>query len=405
VTRSRQKRILTINTGSSSLKLALYEMGDQKEEALLALEINRIGAQTGSLQVVDGQGKHSANLQSPFPTQADALGAGFEWLRKHRLDEGIDAVGHRIVSGGALHSEPQMITPELFSSLRGLVPVDPDHMPQAISAIEAVSQTYPELPQVACFDSAFHRTMPRVAQQLGVPARYFDQGILRYGFHGISYEYIMWELRKFDPLLAQKRIVIAHLGHGASMAAIKGGKSLDTSMAFTPASGLVMGTRSGDLDPGILIYLLRQQGATVESVNRMLNQQSGLLGVSGLSGDMKDLLDQESVNPRAAQAIALFCYCARKYIAAYAGVLGGLDLVIFTGGIGENAAPVRGRICRDLEFLGIEIDANRNLTNGPMISRDGCRVQVRVMKTNENLMIARHAAGLLSQARKARGSV
>ena len=372
---------------------------------MLAVEVNRIGAQTSSLRVVDGEGKQSADLQSPFPTQAAALVAGFEWLRNHTLDDNIDAVGHRIVSGGALRSEPQMITSQLLSSLRDHIPVDPDHMPQAVSAIEAVSQRFPDLPQVACFDSAFHRTMPRVAQQLGIPARFFDQGILRYGFHGISYEYVMWELRKLDSDLAEMRIVAAHLGHGASVTAIKGGKSLDTSMAFTPASGLVMGTRSGDLDPGVLIYLLRQQGSTVESVNRILNQQSGLLGISDLSGDMKDLLDQESVNPRAAEAVDLFCYCARKYIAAYAGVLGGLDLVIFTGGIGENAAPIRGRICAGLEFLGIGIDPENNQTGAPVISRDGSRVQVRVMKTNENLMIARHAAGLLSRARKARGSV
>jgi acetate kinase len=379
-------------------------MGHQ-EELLLAVEVNRIGAKDGLLRVFDGHGKQSATLPASFPNQNDAMVAGFEWLRKHRLEQDIDAAGHRIVFGGAVHSEPQMITPQLLSSLRGLVPVDPDHLPQSIGAIEAVRQRFPALPQVACFDSDFHRSMPLVAQTLGVPARYFGQGVLRYGFHGISYEYIVWELRKLDPNLAERRLVVAHLGHGASMAAIQGGKSFDTSMAFTPASGLVMGTRSGDLDPGVLIYLLRQQGATVESVNRMLNQQSGLLGISGLSGDMKDLLDRESANPRAAEAVELFCYGARKYVAAYAGVLGGLDLVVFTGGIGENAAPVRGRICAGLDFLGIDIDPDRNRANAPVISRDGSRVQVRVMKTNENLMIARHAAGVLSQTRKAGGSV
>lgn len=236
--------------------------------------------------------------------------------------------------------------------------------------------------------------MPRVAQICPLPKHYYEEGVLRYGFHGLSYEYILSELPALDGDLASGRVIVAHLGNGASMAAIKGGKSLDTSMGFTPVAGLVMGTRSGDLDPGVLAYLSEEKGMTGSALATLINKQSGLLGISGLSQDMRDLLDQEAVDPDAAIAIALYCYTAKKYIGAYAAILGGLDILVFTAGVGEHAAPIRDRICSGLEFLGIEIDPGRNRSNAPVISSDESRVKVRVMKTNEDLMIARHAARL-----------
>ncbi len=233
-----------------------------------------------------------------------------------------------------------------------------------------------------------------MAQLCPLPKHYYDEGVLRYGFHGLSYEYILSELPALDGELAGGRVIVAHLGNGASMAAIKGGKSLDTSMGFTPSAGLVMGSRSGDLDPGVLAYLSQEKGMAGSALSALINKQSGLLGVSGLSGDMRDLLEKEAVNPDAAAAIALYCYAAKKYVGAYAAVLGGLDILVFTAGVGEHAAPIRERICSGLEFLGIEIDPERNCANAPVVSSDESRVKVRVMTTNEDLMIARHAARL-----------
>jgi len=393
-------RILTINSGSSSLKVALYAIGD-RETLILGAEAERIGKSTGQLRVTDGRGKQSIHPQVRLSNQSEAFEAAFEVLERQTLGETFDAISHRIVHGGRRHVEPQRITPQLIAELRALVPLDPDHLPQAINDLEKVSRKYPDVPQIACFDTAFHRTMPRVAQLCPLPTRYFDEGILRYGFHGISYEYILSELRVLDGGLADGRIVVAHLGSGASMAAIQGGRSLDTSMGFTPASGLLMGTRSGDIDPGVLVHLLSREKQNAEHINTLINKQAGLLGVSGISADMQDLLAQEEANSNAADAIALFCYRAKKYLAAYAAVLGGLDVVVFTAGIGEHAPVIRERICMGMEFFGIQIDPARNRVNAPVISTDDSRVKVRVMNTNENLMLARHAARLLNQTKGA----
>ena len=396
-------RILTINSGSSSLKVALYAIGD-RETLIIGAEADRIGKSTAQLRVTDGRGQQSIHPQARLSNQSEAFEAAFEVLERQAPGENFDAIGHRIVHGGRRYVEPQRITFELVAELRALVPMDPDHLPQAINDIEIVSRKYPDVGQIACFDTAFHRTMPRVAQLCPLPARYFDQGILRYGFHGISYEYILSELRVLDGRLADGRVVVAHLGSGASMAAIRGGQSLDTSMGFTPASGLLMSTRSGDIDPGVLVHLLSREGQNAETINTLINKQAGLLGVSGISADMQDLLAQEEANSNAADAIALFCYRAKKYLAAYAAVLGGLDIVVFTAGIGEHAPIIRERICMGLGFCGIQIDPARNRVNAPVISTDDSRVKVRVVKTNENLMLARHAARLLNQTKEAQRS-
>ena len=388
-------RLLTINTGSSSLKAALYEMG-QAERLDLAAQADRISQSGSRIRITDAQGKTLLDQQRDLKDHAAALQAFFDWLQEHASDKKLDAVGHRVVHGGSRYSAPQLIDDELVRTLQDLVPIDPNHLPQAIDAIQVVGRAYPSLPQVACFDTAFHRTMPRVAQMFALPRKYLDAGVVRYGFHGLSYEYIMQELRAQDSAAASGRVVIAHLGNGASMAALRDGISVDTTMGFTPTGGLVMGTRPGDLDPGVLLYLLESQGINPADLNTLVNRQSGLLGLSGISADMHDLLDKASSDEHAAEAIHLFCYQAKKYLGAFAAVLGGLDTLIFTAGIGEHAAPVRWRICEGLAYLGVALDGERNEAHAPVISRDGSSVVVKVMKTNEDLMIARHTYRLVS---------
>jgi acetate kinase len=305
-------------------------------------------------------------------------------------------VGHRIVHGGPVHRTPRVLTADVLIDLHKLVPIDPDHLPQALAVIEVTKEKYPAIPQVACFDTGFHRSMPRLAQMYPLPQALAEGGIIRYGFHGLSCEFIVQALGAIDAGAAQGRIIIAHLGNGASITAVRQGVSVDTTMGFTPTGGIMMGTRSGDLDPGVLLHLLEAQGTSPVALNRLVNHEAGLLGVSGLSGDMRDLLVKESTDPHAADAVALFCYLARKSIGALAAVLGGLDTLIFTAGIGEHAAPIRERICQGLEFLGLELDAERNARHAPIVSRDGSRVVVRVMETDEGLMIARHVGHLLS---------
>jgi acetate kinase len=382
-------RILTINTGSSSLKLGLYKV-DNTEHREISAEIQRIASSEAQFTIKDQNESILVDETRNVRDHADALQLFFQWLRKHGEEMEPEAIGHRVVHGGSAHSEPERITSELLADLRKLVAIDPDHLPQALATIDLTSRVFPHLPQVACFDTTFHRHMPRIARLYALPRELWDTGIVRYGFHGLSYEYIMSELRRIEPRAAEGRVVIAHLGNGASMAAVHGGTSVETTMGFTPMGGLVMGTRPGDLDPGVLLYLLQERGMSPSNLNWLLNHQSGLIGVSKTSSDMRDLLARESNDQRAAEAIALFCYTARKFLGALAAVLGGLDTLIFTGGIGENAAPVRERICTGLEFLGIEIDPQRNAQHTPIISSDASRVTIRVMKTDEDVMIARH---------------
>jgi acetate kinase len=320
-----------------------------------------------------------------------------DWIEAHSGRDALAAVGHRVVHGGSRFSKPQRITAEMIAELHRLSPFDPEHLPLEIELIEAFRQRHPALPQVACFDTAFHRTMPRVATLLPIPRRYEAAGIRRYGFHGLSYEFLMTELARLgDPAATKGRVILAHLGNGASLAAVRNGKSIDTSMGFTPTAGLMMSTRSGDLDPGLVCYLARTEQMSATQFQEMVNHASGLLGVSETSSDMRDLLDRETQDVRGAEAVALFCYQARKWIGAFAAALGGLDTLVFAGGIGENAPPVRERICDGLGCLGIELDLERNAKNAPLISPDAGRVTVRVIRTDEELMIARSAARVLN---------
>lgn len=388
--------VLTINTGSSSLKAALYEMAGTEKRAL-SFSVERIGHVGGAMRVTDAGGAMLLDRFQDMPDHGTALQAVFAWLRAERRELAFDAVGHRIVHGGMQHREPERVTDELVTALRQLTVIDPDHLPQALEAIRAVGESFPGVPQVACFDTAFHQQMPRVAQWYALPREYADAGILRYGFHGLSYEYIMHALRAEDAVAADGRTIIAHLGNGASLAAVRAGIGIDTTMGFSPTGGLVMSTRTGDLDPSVVLYLLQGRGMRPADVSALVNRQAGMLGVSEMSGDMRDLLLSETSDPHAAEAIELFCYQAKKHLGALAAVLGGLETLIFTGGIGEHAAPIRERICADLTFLGVHLDARRNAIHAPIISRDGSPVTVRVIPTDEDLMIARHTSQLLAQ--------
>jgi acetate kinase len=388
------RRVLALNRGSSSLKASLYEAGEA-ERRVLSMSVSRVGETAGRMVVKDG----SATTDEKLEWYEQAMQAISACLKRKQLLGGLAAVGHRLVHGGTKFSAPQRITPEIVTELEKLKELDPDHMPEAIASIQFVAQEFLAIPQVACFDTSFHRTMPKVAEMYALPRQFYDQGIRRYGFHGLSYEYVLSELRKLDAERANGRVIIAHLGNGASVCALREGKSIDTSMGFTPLEGLVMGTRSGDIDAGAVTYLVdgAKQGAphTSREVNRLLNRSSGLLGVSGQTGDMRELLQRESTDSRAAEAIALFCYRATKYIGAYAAALGGLDILVFTGGIGEQAPAIRERCCAPLGFLGVEIDSTANSRNASQISTARSQVRVRVIETNEELMIVRHVASLL----------
>lgn len=394
-------RVLTINTGSSSLKAALYDVsgpdGPGPDSQVLGAEIERIALPGGHMRIVDAHGETLEDRREDLPSHGAALQALLRWMHDRGEDRDLAAVGHRVVHGGREYSEPHVITAEVVSTLRALIPIDPNHLPQAIDAIEVAGRAFPSVPQVACFDTAFHRHMPRIAQIYGLPRRFEEEGIVRYGFHGLSYEYIMEQLQRVDREAADGRVIIAHLGNGASMAAVLGGRGIDTTMGFTPTGGLVMGTRAGDLDPGVLIYLLQSGGMDADTLNTLVNRQSGLLGVSGVSADMHDLLDRQADDRRAAEAVDLFCYVARKFLGALAAALGGLDVLVFTGGIGQHAAPVRERICAGLQFLGIRLDVARNDRHAPIISSEGARVTVRVMTTDEDSMIARHTIRLIRE--------
>src|SRR5918992_506330 len=394
------QRLLTINTGSSSLKAALYRLReDTTQTPELRAEASRIGGRGGGMRLADARGETPDERRDDLPDHAAALDALISRLRDRGLDRDdlLAAVGHRIVHGGDRHREPQRVTPGVVADLRALVPIDPNHLPQAVAAIEAVSRAYPAVPQVACFDTAFHSRMPRVARLYALPSRLAEEGIIRYGFHGLSYEYVMEELRRLEPEAAAGRVVVAHLGNGASMAAVRGGVGVDTTMGFTPTGGLVMGTRSGDLDPSVPLFLLEERGMSPTEVSDLLNKQAGLLGVSGTSADMRDLLDREAYDGRAAEAVALFCYQAKKFLGALVAALGGLDALVFTGGIGEHSAPVRERVCEGLEFLGIRLDTDRNAAHARVISSAASAVTVLIVPTDEDLMVARHTRRLIKQ--------
>lgn len=382
---SASRVIFSFNSGSSSDKFALYELSGGQEKLLADGAAEGIGAGSARLWIRDGQAKTLSDAARSFPRAADALKALFDEIERLRLPQ-PDAVGHRLVHGGPDHYSPQRVTPALIAALRGLIAFAPLHLPAEIEGIEAVASRFSGVPQVACFDTAFHRQMPEVARRFALPRAMWDQGLCRYGFHGISYEYIMEALGRAAPA----RIVIAHLGNGASMAAVRDGRSADTTMGLTPAGGFMMGTRSGDLDPGVIVNLINEQGYDGRRLERLVNHQSGLLGVSGITSDVKTLLEKSAAEPNAALALEMFCYQMRKQVGALAAVLGGLDLLVFTGGIGERAAPVRFEVCHGLEHLGIKLDRQRNDAHADPISSPGGACTVRVIPANEDLMIARH---------------
>jgi acetate kinase len=397
VTASLQRRVLTMNRGSSTLKSALYEAGN-REELLLSIIVDASGVSGTHLKIEEPTGTSLLNFLVDSEPPSAALETMFAWLDEHGFLSQLGAAGHRLVHGGSQYAQPQRITPQFLSDVEQLVPLDPDHLPAAIRGIKFVAEKFPDLPQVACFDTAFHRSLPKVARMYALPRAFYDQGIVRYGFHGLSYEYIMSELQRLEGERSNERVIIAHLGSGASLVAVKEGKSVDTSMGFTPLEGLVMSARSGDVDPGALLYLLEQKKISVKELDTILNKKSGLLGVSAKSGDMRVLLDEIQEDPRAEEAVDLFCYRVKKYIGAYAAVLGGLDLLVFAGGIGEHAPAVRQRVCDGLDFLGIRLDGAGNEANEALISVPQSRVKVRVINTNEDLMIVRHVRSVLGWA-------
>lgn len=355
---------------------------------LLSGKIDRIGMEGMTMMANELPDMLLVSIEMPNSDCEKTVGFLLSWLAEQSCFPSIRAIGHRVVHGME-HTGTTAITSDLIAELRRIVPYDPEHLPQEIMLIEAWQCRYPDLPQFVCFDTSFHSDMPRIAKLLPIPRRYSEQGVVRYGFHGLSYSYLMEELSRLDPAAAKGRVILAHLGSGASLAAIANGVSVDTSMGFTPASGLVMSTRSGDLDPSLFSYLARAEKMTALEFQQMVNNESGLLGISETSSDLRDLLASEATDVRAAEAVALFCYQAKKWIGSFAAALGGLDTLVFAGGIGENSPVIRERICAGLEFLGIAIDETCNAVSATVISQDNCRATVRVIGTNEELMIAR----------------
>jgi acetate kinase len=391
--------ILVLNAGSSSLKFSVFLQGEAPEpllrgqlEGLFTQPRFVARDQTG---VVVGEKEWATGTRLGHDGAIEFL---FAWgrggaLRGHQ----IVVAGHRVVHGGLKFTQPVLLDSGVLSALDAFVPLAPLHQPHNLAAIRAIVQRVPKLPQVACFDTAFHRTQSVVAQAFALPRRYAEEGVLRYGFHGLSYEYIASVLPRTDARAAAGRTVVAHLGNGASLCALKGGQSVASTMGFTAVDGLPMGTRCGALDPGVLLYLMDRHRLDTRALEKLLYQESGLLGVSGISSDMRTLL--ASPDPRAAEAIDLFVYRIGRELGSLVAALGGLDALVFTGGIGENAAAIRARVCRDAAWLGLELDEAANDVGGPCISRVGSRVTARVIPTNEELMIAQHTRRLLAGKR------
>jgi len=390
--------ILTVNGGSSSIKFALFETGESSRRILKGA-IDRIGLPNATFSVKGSDNRNTYSRPVTAPDHTAAVGALMDWAEERNQTDRLFAVGHRVVHGGPDYSSPQRITPAMVEKLQRLSPFDPEHLPEEILLTQAFHRRFPDLPQVVCFDTAFHHELPRVARLLPIPRRYEALGVRRYGFHGLSYAFLMGELARLAGAeAAQGKVLLAHLGNGASLAAVNHGQPVDTSMGFTPTAGVPMSTRSGDLDPGLVWYLARTESMSAKQFNEMANFNSGLLGVSETSSDMRELLAREKDDVRAAEAVALFCYQIKKAIGSFAAAMGGLDTLVFAGGIGENAHPVRARICNGLEFLGIQLDEQHNAANDGVISAATSRVDVRVIHTDEELMIARSVCRVLGLA-------
>lgn len=389
--------ILSLNGGSSSLKFSLYHSVSTKLE--WTGSIVRIGEEKAHFEIKDNAGKILENREASYPDFDMAIKHLLEWLKTKQQRYPLLAIGHRLVQGGPKHRKPLIITDELLRSLNQLIYLAPNHLPDEISIIKAFQSAYPDVQQIACFDTSFHRDMPAYAVDYPLPSKFKDMGLMRYGFHGLSYEFIMQELAGLESPIIQQKIIIAHLGNGASMVAVKDGHSVDTTMGVSPIGGLVMGTRSGDLDPGVSLFLLKQAKMTPDELNDLLSKRSGLIAIAGIS-DVAELLNMEPDHPKAKMAITVFCYSARKFIGSLAAAMGGLDMLVFTGGIGKNSAIIRERICRELDFMGIELDQKENMDNKPVISKVNSHVSVRVIRTNEELMIARLVCAVLNYAIK-----
>jgi acetate kinase len=393
-------KILAVNGGSSSIKFAAYQTGDPPARQLHG-KVEGIGSRCTTFTFEDSVRNEQDSRGIGELDQFSAATFLIDWIEHQFGLSALTAAGYRIVNGGANYSEPQRVTKPLLDELRRISAYAPEHLPSEIALIDLFRDRAPGLLHVACFDTAFHRRMPPVAKILPIPRRFRAKGIERYGFHGLSYSFLVEELtRVAGAEAAQERVILAHLGNGASLAAVRGGKSVDTSMSFTPAAGVPMGTRSGDLDPGLVSYLARTEHMSAEQFHHMVNHESGLIGVSETSSDLRDLLAREVDDMRAAEAIALFCYQIKKWIGAFAAALGGLDTLVFAGGIGENAPVVRARICEGLGFLGIELDPGRNAATEPVISVQVSPVEVRVIHTNEEVMIAKAVDRVLGSSNR-----
>ena len=393
--KSIKNNILVVNGGSSSIKFAIYQVEDKLIQKLWG-SIENIGLKNASFNFTNTTITHSKSILIKINNFKEAVNYLIDWLELQDHFISVKAIGHRVVHGME-HTKAEKITSTLLNQLKQIKLYDPEHLPGEIELIEIFAKRYPALVQIACFDTAFHSTMPTIAKLLSIPRKYYDKGIHRYGFHGLSYAYLLQELHhNAGAAIANGKIILAHLGNGASIAAIKNGKCQDTSMGFTPTSGLIMSTRSGDLDPGVAWYLMEVEKLTVQQFNCLINQESGLLGISGTSADMKELIKNKSTDAHAAEAFELFCYQTKKFIGSYAAVLNGLDTLVFSGGIGEHSPDVRSRVCDDLNFLGIEIDEIRNRSNELIISSPSSKVTVRVMTTNEQLMIAKMVSEVMN---------
>jgi acetate kinase len=381
--------ILSLNGGSSSLKFTVFRVTDATEERITSGAVEAIGESSGKAWLCSGDNALQEE-NGKFPDHTAAINTMFAALQKQGFER-LAAAGHRIVHGGPKFTAPQLIDAALKEALKKLIPFAPLHLPSQVAMIEAVAAHFPDLPQVACFDTAFHSQMPEVAQRFALAQKLWEQGIRRYGFHGLSYEYVVGKLGTE----LGRRAIIAHLGNGASMVALKDGLPLDTSMGLTPTGGFMMGTRSGDLDPGVLIHLLKA-GYSADRLEELVDHQAGLLGVSGQTSDMKTLLQKSQMDNAARMAVQMFGYQVRKFIGAFAAVLNGLDTLVFTGGIGERAAEVRVNICSGLEYLGVDLDTPANSRNAEVISLPASKCTVRVVQTDEDLMIARHTREVVS---------
>jgi acetate kinase len=389
------RSVLIINSGSSSLRFALFRVLESLPQILIG-KFDRIGLPDARLSFTDILANQSDERRIDAPDHVACVPLLVELLEKKTGGSPVNAIGHRVVHGGPRYRDPRRVDDAMLEELRRISSFAPNHLPATIALMEVFTAKFPQVPQIACFDTAFHSTLPRVAKLLPIPRRYEAKGVQRYGFHGLSYSFLMQELEGIaGAKAAGGRVILAHLGNGASMAAVREGKSMDTSMGFTPAAGLVMSTRSGDLDPGLVAFLGRSERMTETEFDRMIHHESGLLGVSETSSDMRDLLAREAVDVRAAEAVALFCYQAKKWIGSFAAALDGLDTLVFAGGIGENCPSIRARICEGLNFLGIELNETRNAENAAVISMPTSRVTVRIIRTDEELMIARSTCRLL----------